>query len=836
MISSKITRQGLVYNIGLVLTMLSLIAHLMQITTTNEEVNSLYFMFCYGMVIAYMLVRWIMKNEVEPDSKIFQRTWLWLIFLISCYSLNEEIRLFAPSVTWFKVVLSLVLANLLLYAYWNHLAGWVQNAVSFVNGTGLLVFSYLTIYLIPAYLIGAVALPVLGVSFHVFVPLCLLIHAYRLQRTVGGLTGRPFYYYLSGMLLAAAICAFFSVRWAYAVHGVNNSIAQGRLAKTDVGVPVAIAQYLEPSALNLEVLHQAPINNKTRNRGFSALEFNLFGEGDREGAVHDPIALITQLVSGRLNLTEEERQQVIYVLTDSRHENTEHLWRDRDLQTISVDTRIDVWPDCFMAYTEKLIKVGTPEATRMIGPQEAIYTFYLPQGAVVTSLSLWVNGVEEKGIMTTREKAGKAYQQIVGAERRDPAIVQWQEGNTVLVRVFPVSKDLPRQFKIGITSLLALQAGRAAYAPIWFKGPDWENAVETIHTQVHEPVGGFEISKEFISHAAQVYERKGVCNPSFTLAFNANLSRNCTYTYQDHTYQMRPYSEELEKVQWRRIYLDVNATWSRKDFDALVSLSDQFDLYVWDNEMKKLDRSNAGSIWKSASGKQISLFPFYKVETAGQSLVVTSNGDGFLDLGLLKNTEFYNKTRDYFNQSEPVRIFNLGKNLLPYQQSLLEYRRLQYDEGSLSVLLNRIQTGQFPRAVENDDLVVIPQSGLSIYRLPKSGSSGGSDHVLRLFAYNAVMRASGKGLKTDLPESDAIVEQARRSNVVTPLTSLVVLETSKDYERFNIREVEDGLGNAALQGKGAVPEPHEWALMAIAAVFIGYYMIQRKRKTAVTCA
>ena len=38
-------------------------------------------------------------------------------------------------------------------------------------------------------------------------------------------------------------------------------------------------------------------------------------------------------------------------------------------------------------------------------PEEALYTFYMPEGAVVTSLSLWINGNEEKAILTTKEKA-----------------------------------------------------------------------------------------------------------------------------------------------------------------------------------------------------------------------------------------------------------------------------------------------------------------------------------------------------------------------------------------------------------------------------------------------
>ncbi len=36
--------------------------------------------------------------------------------------------------------------------------------------------------------------------------------------------------------------------------------------------------------------------------------------------------------------------------------------------------------------------------------QEAVHFFYLPEGAVATSLSLWIDGVEEKSRLTTPPK------------------------------------------------------------------------------------------------------------------------------------------------------------------------------------------------------------------------------------------------------------------------------------------------------------------------------------------------------------------------------------------------------------------------------------------------
>jgi hypothetical protein len=58
-----------------------------------------------------------------------------------------------------------------------------------------------------------------------------------------------------------------------------------------------------------------------------------------------------------------------------------------------------------------------------------------------------------------------------------------------------------------------------------------------------------------------------------------------------------------------------------------------------------------------------------------------------------------------------------------------------------------------------------------------------------------------------------------------------VLETIKDYERFDIDKNKNSLQNASTTSAGAVPEPHEWALIIIlmgTLVFLYY-----KRKNAI---
>lgn len=72
---------------------------------------------------------------------------------------------------------------------------------------------------------------------------------------------------------------------------------------------------------------------------------------------------------------------------------------------------------------------------------EADYTYRLPKGATVDDLGLWVNGVRRPARMLERQRAKEIYEGIV-AQKRDPALVEKTASGLYRVRIFPV---LPKQ-------------------------------------------------------------------------------------------------------------------------------------------------------------------------------------------------------------------------------------------------------------------------------------------------------------------------------------------------------------------------------------------------------
>lgn len=87
---------------------------------------------------------------------------------------------------------------------------------------------------------------------------------------------------------------------------------------------------------------------------------------------------------------------------------------------------------------------------------EGVFRFPLPDGALLTGLSMLIDGQVVEGELVEREKARKAYEQIVDS-MQDPALLEWEHGTTFKMRVFPIA---PREQKcVTVRYLVPLTRG-----------------------------------------------------------------------------------------------------------------------------------------------------------------------------------------------------------------------------------------------------------------------------------------------------------------------------------------------------------------------------------------
>jgi len=96
--------------------------------------------------------------------------------------------------------------------------------------------------------------------------------------------------------------------------------------------------------------------------------------------------------------------------------------------------------------------------------QRAEGTFYfpLPAGASISRLAMYVDGRLMEGELVERLRARQVYEEIV-LRMRDPALMEWQEGNVFKTRVFPIPPRGPKRILIGYTQVLPMAGGERCY-------------------------------------------------------------------------------------------------------------------------------------------------------------------------------------------------------------------------------------------------------------------------------------------------------------------------------------------------------------------------------------
>ena len=790
------------------------------------------------ITVAYFIILWANGKLRKGREGMYHMLLFLVLFLISAYSLNREIPVFESSVSWFSFLLVLCCVNFIAFRFVDHFPDWLKHTMSFVLGISLMIFLYLTIYLMPLYIIGTMALLILGISLHTFLPILFSIYSIRLINKISRSRKALLLSFSGGILTVLSITIVFTAQWSVTTKQINR-IFRTSTAFENNGLPgwVAVSQVVSHNWIT-ELILKSDLVYSTSNEMQESWFWRMPSRNSfNEESKHDPLVMTASFFAGKPNLDEQDRIKILESIYDSRHQAQERLWSGENLFTENVNTSVKIWPQFAMAYTEKLITVSNFSNLKGWSDQdEAIYTFHLPEGGVVTSLSLWIDGKEAKGILTTKEKAALAYRTIVGYERRDPSLVQWQEGNTVSVRVFPVIAGQSRVFKIGITSPLEKQVGKLGYQNIYFDGPSAANATENVTIRFEKKPEHFIQLASFTSENNQVFKSSGKYKADWKIAIDEETLSTQRFNFDGRSYFVRPYQKQRTDVRIQSIFLDINKSWTEKEFQQLFRSVENQNVYVYHNEMVLLTDENKEEEFRYLSKNQFSLFPLQEIKEPEHSLVVSKSPPLSPNLHDLKDSRFFREMQEYLKSNHKIRLFNLGTELSPYLKSLKEYRVFNYEHGSVNDLEKLLATRQFATDIENDGLVVIDNAEIAIGSSPEKSSSTAPDHLMRLFAYNHILQKAGRELLTSDSLKSELVEESKKAYVVTPVSSLVVLETQADYDRFKIESADkslqnassNGLQSASRRGTGAVPEPHEWALIIIAILLLFVLKFQPK--------
>lgn len=808
-----------IYFTGLIFIVISFIIFLLRIefpTQSGFEMNGV-FIVNYLFAIVYFVIILINKRLKKGRNGLPVMFLLLVISLISCYSLNMDLNVFDDSGFWFCIVLIIVCLNYITFGWFSYFPEWARILFFIIAGISLSVFIYLSIYLFPLYIISIPGLLLLGTSLHTYVPMLFCIYTLVLLSRANNRR------YLIAFICASAFSILFTagyvVNWYRNLLPINKHYQFSSITENN-GLPgwVDVAQHVNKNATTEKILKTGITYAEVQLDGdfFWRMPQKNFGK-----RIHDPLVMISQVFCGRIHLPLDERIKVLESIYDSRHEAQDRLWTGEDIRTDQVTTNIQIWPSYHLAYTEmNLIVTHAPKDQFWADQQEAIYTFHLPEGGVITSLSLWIDGREEKGMLTSKGKADSAYKTIVGQERRDPCVLHWQEGNTVSVRVFPILNGQSRKFKIGVTTPLKSLNQQLRYENIYFDGPVFGAAQENITISIQESPKNLVMPEGFQSLGKNTYKKIGAYRPDWSMSIEAPPLSDAKFQFGAFAYQMKPITKTIENFRPSYVYLDLNASWKTEEANQIFDKLKDRKVFVCEggNGLTEVTPENHETLFKDLCKNQFSLFPFYKICKPEESLVVTHNGSVSPVMADLKESKFLTDLSNYFKIHQSLHIFDFGTERSPYLKSLKEFRVLDYANGSMTDLLQIFDNNLFQQIIETTDSVALTDAGIMLCRSTDSLPGHAPDHLIRLFTYNHIMSEAGHSLLTGDQEPDDIVDEAQKAYVVSPVSSLIVLETQKDYDRFKISKGENSLGNASLHSKGSVPEPAEW--MLILAVLI----------------
>ncbi|MBI3831006.1 MAG: VWA domain-containing protein [Planctomycetes bacterium] len=93
---------------------------------------------------------------------------------------------------------------------------------------------------------------------------------------------------------------------------------------------------------------------------------------------------------------------------------------------------------------------------------EGTFYFPVPAGASICRFAMYVNDKLVEGELVERVRARQIYEDIV-RRMRDPALMEWQEGNIFKTRIFPIPAKGPKRILISYTQPLPAEGGERRF-------------------------------------------------------------------------------------------------------------------------------------------------------------------------------------------------------------------------------------------------------------------------------------------------------------------------------------------------------------------------------------
>lgn len=805
--------------------------------------RNLYILLAMAMIIAFMILAIALLKATKHRHRnfvIFSLAVTGISFIVNGYILSHEV--FSPLTMRTKIALWISSIALFLSIYFERMSMKLRIIVQAFMVLGIFASIAFVIVLLPAMPAGWLAIPIFGIGFLPYGPLIVAIAFgtswWLIDQSLNS-QQRERSRLISGLVLLTLITYsfYFGKLWFNTIATFQKQTKSeiGR-NHVDADLPswLRIAQNTEPNHVT-EILLQPQSDRR----------LGVFSTG----RLFDPLAFIVSLFDKTKFLDNETRENLLRVLYGHSHTHLERLWSGHGLVTTTLDTHVQIFPEGRVAYAETVLAVYNEDK---FGQQEAIYTMTVPEGAICTKLSLWVGNEERPARLTFASTAKTAYKTVVGYERRDPAYIEWLDGNRLRLRIFPVDHGQYRTVRLGLIVPLASRGNELVFQSTQFEGPDASALTQKIQadvfTNAKPRLNSIGVAlKEKIVPDGQVAAWHGkTSEPQWSIRIPK--SPLATKLFADgkalHLAETEATTSHYEP---EAIALILNTTldkseW-RKTLASIQAVRPEIPVYLVSSEWFNSKDTEKNSAWlKDADLPQFNVFPLYLSEYLpkkyNEILFVTAGEKISAGLGELTGSKMFSETQKFQRiRRDSVKIVDLSGKPSSYVKSLAAFHMAEVIGSSNDDLKRILETHSVRKNRRSETEIPIRASGVTLrFGDPKTQNEKSaaifSDYLLRLAMHEQIMRSLGRRyFEKDLENSD-LVDYAARGAIVSPVSTLIVLETDKDYDRFGIKANAAGMGQSGLKKPGvlgSVPEPGEWLLLISLVFFMAWYYRRRLR-------
>ena len=560
-----------------------------------------------------------------------------------------------------------------------------------------------------------------------------------------------------------------------------------------------------------------PINNHVSHKKLNQLYFRVTGKIPHRISSHSFIT------GARAHSREMSRRWT----WDSDIGDQEIGDKQEDLLLVSsqFDSKLDADPA--IAYSEWVMEF---ENNHQFQNREARMEILLPDQAVVSRLTLWVNGEEREAAFAKTSKVKSAYKNIV-RQNRDPVLVTWSAKNRIFVQCFPVLPQKRMKIRIGISSPMPLSQDKSkAYfyppqilASNYYRSPSLKHDIwlEAKQKFAEPTLKILKIEQSATNHSL----RGSLLHQDMTQSFRAELPRadlNEFWGRDLHDEQKLITSKIRYGSPFKRqkffVLID-GSTSLAKEKQALASTlkklitNPNFQIYIASDELIKVNRYSDFDDYSFEGGYDNLHALNQLIElTDQQSSIIWLHGPQPYELSSSSKLNQYQKRRGLV----PIRNFqfNEGANKVIQEiKSSPHYSNLAASNRAELIAL-------FELMLKPSEWPVFERQFVDAESYPKTAPQA-SSHLCRLMVSDEVNQT----YFSDRSDHDKMASKAALYQLVTPLSGAVVLETQAQYDAAGLEAVDPST-------VPTVPEPETWALIIILSLLLIYYHFKNKQKLA----